>query len=89
VAAGCFSGKFVLTGSIATLDSLTGGTQTYNVVAFRRVSGAVQIGGSGLTAANGYPLIQGEEIVMEGAIVGANLNLIGPGEVQFFGNSTA
>ena len=89
MAAGVFHGRFTLTGAAQTLDTLTGGTQTYNVISLRRVDGAVVIGNSGVTLATGYPLKQDEPLVMEGAIVGANLNLIGPGLVEFFGNATA
>lgn len=89
MAAGVFNGRFTLGAAAATLDSLTGGAQTYSHISLRRMDGAVCIGNSGVTLTNGFPLLQGETTHLQGGILGANLNLIGPGEVQFFGNATA
>lgn len=90
MAAGVFSGKFTLSGSAQTLDTLTGGTQTYNHITFRRVSGPVVVGPAAVNLANGYALKTDEPMVIEGSIVGANVGLIGlNGVVEFFGNATA
>lgn len=90
MAVGVFNGRFSVGASAVSLDSLTGGTQTYNQMAFRRTSGTILIGNSGLTSANGFPLIQGETYELEAvSITGAALFLIGPGTVDFLGNSTA
>lgn len=92
MAAGVFNGKFTLTGAAQTLDTLTGGTQTYNVITFRRVSGfaGAALGNAAVTLANGLALPLNEQITLSGAIAGANVGLIGAGAVvEFFGNATA
>lgn len=89
MAVGVFSGRLNVT-TAASLDSFTGGTQTYSVLVLRKSSGAISIGNSGVTATNGFILKDIDTLTMSGGgIVGANIFLLGPGVVDFFGNSTA
>lgn len=89
MAAGCKSGRFTVAGA-TSVDTLVGDVSTYNYMCFRRVSGAIKIGGAALTIDNGYSLIQGEETRVNAPIVlGAEAFVIGPGVVEFFGHATA
>lgn len=90
MAVGVFNAKLTLTGAAQSLDTLLGGTQTFNYMAIRRVSGAALIGNAALTVPNGYSLNQDQSLEIPVAgITGASVFLIGPGVVEFFGNSTA
>lgn len=86
-----FNGKLQLTTSAQTLDTLVGaGAKTYSYVSFKKSGGVAFMGNSGVTPANGFGLSEFDELVANsGSIIGANLNLIGPGVVDFFGITSA
>lgn len=83
-----FNGRLAVTATRATLDSLAGtGAKLYNYVSLRRVDGAPVIGNASVTQANGFQFV--ELYMNAGSIIGANINLIGPATVDFFGITSA
>ena len=91
MAVGIFHGRAIITDVAVTLDSITGGTQTYGYLALRTVKGIVVIGNSGVTLANGFSLGDSSDQleVIGTPVIGASLNIRGNGELQYFGISTA
>lgn len=83
-----FNGRLAVTATRATLDALVGaGAKTYSYAAFKRLDGAPAVGNASVTFANG---LEFTDLVMNaGSIIGANINLIGPATVEFFGITSA
>jgi len=79
--------------TIQTLDAALGaGAKTYSYAAIRAIAGVVFIGNSGLTAGNGMslPSVDDDPLVLNaGTIIGANINVLGPGVFDFFGITSA
>ncbi len=95
-----FNARLTVTTTRATLDTLVGaGAKTYSYVRLVPTGGSVCMGNSSVTEANGErlavqaafePLLNlGEVILNSGTIIGANINLIGAGTVDFFGITSA
>lgn len=90
MAAGDIVHNKVSVSSLVTLDTALGaGAKTYAYAALRAVSGVIFIGNSGLTAANGVSLPNEPLILNAGSIIGANINVLGPGVLDFFGITSA
>jgi len=80
--------RLAVTASRATLDTLAGaGAKTYSYAAFKRIDGTPAIGSSTVTFANGLEFT--DLFLGSGTIIGANVNLIGPATVEFFGITSA
>lgn len=88
-----FNGRLTSTTTRGTLDPLAGiGAKTYTFLTLKALTGSVAIGNASVTEANGYMLAPGKEITMSpvsGTVAGANVNLVGPGTVEFFGITSA
>lgn len=88
-----FNARLSVTSTRATLDALVGaGAKTYTYVCLRGAVGSVAIGNGSVTQADGFQLPQGATLNVQptgGTVIGANLNLIGPGTVDFFGVTSA
>jgi len=83
-----FNARLAVTGTRATLDTLAGtGAKLYTYVAFKRIDGAPVMGNASVTTTNGLEFT--DLILNSGSIIGANLNLIGPATVEFFGITSA
>jgi len=83
-----FNARLAVTSTRATLDSLVGaGAKTYSYAAFKRLDGVASIGNATVTFANGLELT--DLLINSGSIIGANINLIGPATVEFFGVTSA
>lgn len=83
-----FNGRLTVTATRATLDSLVGaGAKTYSYASFKKLDGAPAIGNASVTFANGLEFT--DLIMNSGTIIGANVNLIGPATVEFFGITSA
>jgi hypothetical protein len=83
-----FNGRLAVTATRATLDALVGaGAKTYAYASFKRLDGAPAIGNVTVTFANGLEFT--DLSISSGTIVGANINLIGPATVEFFGITSA
>ena len=83
-----FNARLAVTSTRATLDTLAGtGAKTYSYVSLKRVDGSAVIGNASVTTGNGMAFT---DLVMgSGSIIGANINLIGPATVEFFGITSA
>ena len=83
-----FNGRLAVTSTRATLDALVGaGAKTYSYVSLKRADGSPVIGNASVTSGNG--LAFADLIMNAGTIIGANINLIGPATVEFFGITSA
>ena len=83
-----FNARLAVTSTRATLDALAStGAKTYSYVCLRRVDGSAVIGNASVTSGNGLAFT--ELFLGSGTIIGANINLIGPATVEFFGITSA
>ena len=83
-----FNARLALTATRTTLDAAVGaGAKTYTYAAFKRLDGAPAVGNATVTFANGLEFT--DLIMNAGTIIGANVNLIGPATVEFFGITSA
>jgi len=83
-----FNARLAVTATRATLDTLVGaGAKTYSYISLKRADGAPVIGNASVTSGNG--LAFGDLAIGSGSIIGANINLVGPATVEFFGITSA
>ena len=80
--------RLAVTGTRATLDTLAGaGAKTYAYASLKRVDGSAVIGNASVTTGNGMAFT--DLTLNSGTVIGANINLIGPATVEFFGITSA
>jgi hypothetical protein len=83
-----FNGRLAVTSTRATLDALVGaGAKTYSYISLKRADGSAVIGNASVTSGNGLAFV--DLSIGAGTIIGANINLIGPATVEFFGITSA